>query len=119
MKTNVEGEEVEVVSSEECATEPLPHLLQNLLWIFLCSPQREMTFRLHGGQGEREPIVGRWAWRFPREIEVCMHLPPGSVGSFSATRQGDRRKIKRWQGKNKEREGNGKVRKGGRCYILN
>lgn len=48
-----------------------------------------------------------------------MHLPPGSVGSFRATRQGNRRKIKRWQGKNKEREGNGKVRKGGGYYILN
>ena len=50
MKRKVEGEEVEVVSSEECATEPLPHLLLNLLWNFLCSPQREMTFGLHGGQ---------------------------------------------------------------------
>jgi len=78
-----------------------------------------MTFRLHGGQGESEPLVGRWAWRLPREMEVCMHLPPGSVGSFRATRQGNRRKIKRWQGKNKEREGNGKVRKGGGYYILN
>lgn len=51
--------------------------------------------------------------------EVCMHLPPGSVGSFSATRQGNRRKIKRWQGKKKEREGDGKVRKGEEYYILN
>ena len=47
-----------------------------------------------------------------------MHLPPGSVGSFSATRQGNRRKIKRWRGKNKERGGNGKVRKGEEYYIL-
>lgn len=32
-----------------------------------------------------------------------MPLPPGSIGSFSATRQGNRRKIKDGKGKNKEK----------------
>lgn len=46
---------------------------------FNTPPQREMTFRLHGGQGESEPLVGRWAWRLPREIESANTLPPGSL----------------------------------------